>query len=407
MPPKRMTANPVRPARHRPGKALAAAPNESDSSEDDDPEEQETSRQDAPPPKATSFPKDTSKIATTLKAVDLNTQTRRDQQAQAAAAAKKKAEEDEFETENEEDEEDENESGSESGEESSSEESSSEEEEDTRRKFIRPVFIKKAQRNGGTVPEKSEEEKAEEEEARRKAEADELIQEQIERAAAEKAAGKKYWDDEDRDLEEQEAVDDTDDRDVEAEYAAWKLRELSRIRRDRARIEEYEAELAERERRRNMTAAEREAEDAERIARDKEDRSDKPQAGYMQKYFHKGAFFTDELAAQGLLDRDIMGAKFVDETNKETLPEYMRIRDMTKLGKKGRTRYKDLKSEDTGRWADYGYDRKNGGSYNNSDDRFRPDRPGATGANSAALGERKRSLASEDRESKRPRRDHG
>lgn len=399
MPPKRMTANPVRPARHRPGKALAAAVNEEESSSEEETEEQAEQPKAAPPPKAASFPKDT--IATNLKRVDLNAQKAQQE------AAQKKVDEADFETEDEE-EEDGSEEGSGSEEESSEEESSSEEE-DTRRKFVRPVFVKKGQRDG-QAPLKSEEELAAEQEAQRKAEADVLIQEQIERAAAEKAAGKKHWDDEDADLQDQEAVDDTDDLDPEAEFAAWKLRELNRIRRDRAKIEEQEAEIAEKERRDKLTTPEREAEDMERITREKEERGEKSQAGYMQKYFHKGAFYTEELEAQGLLQRDLAGARFEDETNKEVLPEYMRIRDMTKLGKKGRTRYRDLKAEDTGRWGDYGDDRKRQGDYGR-DDRFRPDsgrptdREGATGANASSLGDRKRLQHSPDRDSKRPRRD--
>ncbi|KAF2462063.1 hypothetical protein BDY21DRAFT_330380 [Lineolata rhizophorae] len=107
-----------------------------------------------------------------------------------------------------------------------------------------------------------------------------------------------------------------------------------------------------------------------------------------------------------------MGARFVDEvSNKDALPEYMRIRDMTRLGKKGRTRYKDLRSEDTGRWGDFKNPRprKGGDEDWDVDERFRPDdrRGGSapTGANASSLGERKRvGDAGQDRDSKRPRR---
>jgi microfibrillar-associated protein 1 len=90
----------------------------------------------------------------------------------------------------------------------------------------------------------------------------------------------------------------------------------------------------------------------------------------------------------------------------------MQIRDMTKLGKKGRTRYRDMKTEDTGKWGDFGDTRRPRaqGEFG-LDERFRADsyggrdrdREGPTGANSKPLGERKRFGEDNDRESKRPR----
>jgi len=105
-----------------------------------------------------------------------------------------------------------------------------------------------------------------------------------------------------------------------------------------------------------------------------------------------------------------MGAKFEDATNREVLPEYMQIRDMTKLGKKSRTKYRDMKSEDTGRWGDLDTRRGPGKDWG-VDERFRSDGPegrgrgGATvtGANSGPLGERKRGGEGEDRSGKRVR----
>lgn len=416
MPPKRMTANPVRPARYRPGKPVAAEPSSSEESgsEDDEGEEEQQQKTTAAVPKATSFPKDASKIASNLKNVDLNA---RRQEAAAAEAARLEAEkaaraaaEEGFETE----ESDEgSESGSESEEDESSEESSSEDEAAARRKLLRPVFMRKDQRNAAgaqAAAEKTEDEKWAEEEAKRKAKANALVQEQLERAAAERAAGKKHWDDEDN-IGDLDDIDDADGVDPEAEHAAWKLRELKRIKREREAIEEVEKEREEIERRRNLTKEERDAEDREFIERQKEERAGKGQMNTMQKYFHKGAFFQDDAKAQGLDRRDLMGSRFTDDVrNKEALPEYMQIRDMTKLGKKGRTRYKDMKSEDTGRWGEFGDGRGRGGDFiKGVDERFRPDMdrsggPGVTGANASAVGERKRyGDDREGREGKRPR----
>lgn len=401
MPPKRMTANPLKPARHRPGKPLAEEASES--SEDSSEEEEEAPSKPAPP-KASSFPK------AAHQTIDLASRRRDVAAQQAAEALARQKLEAEFETESEESS---SEEGSESGngEESSEEdEESSSEEEAPRRKLLRPVFLKKNQRpSAASANQKSEEDVQAEEEARRRAAADALVQEQLELAAAAKAAGKKNWDDEDN-IGDADAIDDTDDIDPEAEYAAWKLRELMRIRRERAAIEAAEAERAEIERRRNLTAAEREAEDREFLEKQKEERGDKGNMAYMQKYFHKGAFFQEDLKEQGLDRRDIMGSRFADDvTNRELLPEYMQIRDMSRLGKKGRTKYKDLKSEDTGRWGDFGDRRgpRGDGYPRDIDERFRPDRPGgiegATGANAGPLGERKRAGDAGGREGKRAR----
>jgi microfibrillar-associated protein 1 len=114
----------------------------------------------------------------------------------------------------------------------------------------------------------------------------------------------------------------------------------------------------------------------------------------------------------GIDKRNLMGARFEDSTNREVLPEYMQIRDMTKLGKKGRTRYRDMKTEDTGKWGDFGDTRRprDKGEYG-VDERFRSDgyhdrdrdREGATGANAKPLGDRKRFGEDNGRESKRAR----
>lgn len=404
MPPpksKKLTAQPVR-TRQFAGKPAAVEAEERSSSESESEEEQPKQKPFAKPkpaPVASSFPK------TALKSKLV---------ARQKSEAERKALEDEFETESEEEESGDgsgSESGSGSDEESSEEASSSEEE--APKKLLRPVFLKKNERNKVAAPVKTPEETAVEEEARRQEQSRTLVQEQVEQRAAERAAGKKDWDDdvEDADIN---AIDDTDGLDPDAEYAAWKLRELKRIKRERLAIEEAEAERAEIERRRNLSAAEREAEDRAFIEQQKDDRADRGDMQYMQKYFHKGAFFTDELKELGVDRRNLMNARFEDQTNREVLPEFMQIRDMTKLGKKGRTRYKDMKTEDTGKWGDYGDDRprKDKGDFG-VDERFRPDsyggrdldREGATGANAKPLGERKRFGEDRDgdRDNKRPR----
>lgn len=393
--PKRMTANPVRPARHRAGKPTTQA--QESSSEEDSGQEDEEEEQKAPAvskPTASSFPARTSAISSNLKQVDLNAQ-------KPAPADKPEINEEEFETEESEASGvDGSESGTEEEEESDEDESSSEDEV-AKRKLLRPVFIRKGERkdaNGaedaGPKPKTADELWAEEE-SRRKSRADAMIQEQLEKQAQARAAGKKSWDDEDNIVDD---VDDTDNVDPEAELAAWKLREFTRVKRERDILIAAEKEREEVERRRNLTKEEREYEDQIFLDKQKEEKDGKGKMGFMQKYYHKGAFFTEDLETSGLANRDIMGGRYEDDVNmREALPEYMQIRDMTKLGKKSGTKYKDMRSEDTGRWGDH-LDRegpkRDDGNYRGGDERFRPDygrdHEGASGANASVLGERKR-----------------
>lgn len=399
--PKKLTAQPVR-RRQFAGKPTAVETEEIPSSEESESEEEQTKLKPfvkpKPAPVASSFPKS---------ALKSNVASR------AKSEVERKVIEDEFETESENDEDASDASGRKSDseededDEESEEESSSEDE--SPKKLLRPIFLKKNERNKVAPPIKSADELAVEEQTRQLEQKRALVQEQVELRIAEKAAGKRDWDE---DVEEADinAIDDTDGLDPDAEYAAWKLRELKRIKRERLAIEEAEAERAEIERRRNLSAADREAEDRAFIEKQQEERGDRGQMQYMQKYFHKGAFFTDELRELGVDRRNLMNARFEDQTNREVLPEFMQIRDMTKLGKKGRTRYKDMRSEDTGNWGDFGDDRpRRQKAEFGLDERFRPDhsdridreREGATGANAGPLGERKRLLDGKERDSKR------
>ncbi|RYO80552.1 hypothetical protein DL766_001095 [Monosporascus sp. MC13-8B] len=411
MPPKRMTANPQKPARYRAGKPTGASSSSSGSdseASDAEVQQKQPERKIAPPPKVPSA----GKIVSNLGKVDLNARRREEEQEaedrrKAAERAARAAVEQGFVTEDEEGEEDDDDEEEQSGEE---EEESSEDEAPRRPLMLKPKFVPKSQRGAGTkdgTPKDDDEaarRKAEEEEdARRKKAMDELVEEQLRKDALARAAGKKHWDDQ---VDEDEDVDTEDDKDPEAEYAAWKLRELRRIKREREAIEAREAERAEVERRRNLTEEERRAEDEEFLARQRAEKEGRGRMGYLQKYHHRGAFYRGDDEAEALASRDVMGARFEDDVaNRELLPKALQLRDMTKLGRKGATKYRDLKTEDTGRWADfrdtYGSrgDRGRGGfdAYN-VDERFKSDRErerggggasGPGGANAIPLGERK------------------
>jgi len=409
MPPpaNRMGGNRQQPARYYPGKVEAEDVESEDESEEEEDEEQPAPK--AAPPKASSFPSQ-KKLA-----VDLS---KADQQRPAATKSTPKKPDEDLEgfvtaSESSGDEAEGSSAGSED-EESSEEEESSDEE--PKKPMLRPTFISKAKRaqQATTQPQRSAEDQVAEDERKRKEKADELLQAQLERDAAARAAGRKAWDD-DADINPEDQVDDTDDLDPEAEKAAWKLRELKRVRRDRIAIEEKEKEREEIERRRNMTAEEREAEDKAYIEAQNEEREGKGKMGFMRRYHHKGAFFVgdeeQDEEVKAVMNRDLAGARYEDDTgDKGLLPEYMRIRDMTRLGKKGRTKYKDLKNEDTGRWGtNLGRKRRD---YDGLDDRFRPDerQDGGreqSGANAQPVGERRRREDDgyRDRDDKRARYD--
>lgn len=84
-------------------------------------------------------------------------------------------------------------------------------------------------------------------------------------------------------------VDDTDGLDPAAEFEAWRLRELGRIKMEREAELEREKEREEIERRRAMPAEQRMKEDLER-AQKLRDEKPKGQQKFLQKYWHKGAF---------------------------------------------------------------------------------------------------------------------
>jgi hypothetical protein len=94
--------------------------------------------------------------------------------------------------------------------------------------------------------------------------------------------------------EEKEAdvneVDDTDGLDPTAEFEAWRLRELARIKTEKEEELEREEEKEEVERRRALPEERRLKEDLEH-AKKLRDEKPKGQQMFLQKYWHKGAFY--------------------------------------------------------------------------------------------------------------------
>ena len=88
-------------------------------------------------------------------------------------------------------------------------------------------------------------------------------------------------------------TDDSDEDETylksEVAYEKWKYREIMRIKRAREEMDKYLKEQAEIERRRNLTEEERQDEDA-KLGSSK-DKKQKVAYNFMQKYYHKGAFY--------------------------------------------------------------------------------------------------------------------
>ncbi|PWN22227.1 hypothetical protein BCV69DRAFT_311049 [Microstroma glucosiphilum] len=235
----------------------------------------------------------------------------------------------------------------------SEEEESSEEEEEVKPMF-KPMFVPKSQRQGTAsvqptsgpaapsapaAPSSTAEDlqaKAEAEAAQRRLESQRLAGERIKLELLEKQAAESKPD-----------LDDTDDLDPAAEFAAWRLRELQRIKRQWEQEIQREEEEEERTRRENMTEDEKLRMDtarAEETCKRKDEERGK--MGFMQKYYHKGAFFQD---LDILKKRDYSTEKTEGQVDISQLPKVMQVRD---YGKRGRSKYTHLADEDTTRKAD-------------------------------------------------------
>ncbi|KTF87174.1 hypothetical protein cypCar_00009169 [Cyprinus carpio] len=134
---------------------------------------------------------------------------------------------------------------------------------------------------------------------------------------------------------------DTDGENEEEEYEAWKVRELKRIKRDREDREAIEKEKAEIERFRTLTEEERRAE-LRTNGKVVTNKATKGKYKFLQKYYHRGAFFLDE--EQDVFRRDFSAPTLEDHFNKTILPKVMQVKN---FGRSGRTKYTHLVDQDT------------------------------------------------------------
>ncbi|RWR82162.1 Micro-fibrillar-associated protein 1 [Cinnamomum micranthum f. kanehirae] len=215
--------------------------------------------------------------------------------------------------------------------------------------MIKPVFVPKSERDTIAERERLEaEERALEELVKRRLEERKVETKQIvvEEIRKDEEIQKNL------DVEANIADVDTDDEVNEAEeYEAWKSREIARIKRDREDREATLKEKEEIEKVRNMTEEER---------REWERKNPKPlptpkqKWRFMQKYYHKGAFFQSEVddhaATAGSVDifkRDFSAPTGEDKMDKTILPKVMQVKH---FGRSGRTKWTHLVNEDTTDW---------------------------------------------------------
>ncbi|TDL28934.1 hypothetical protein BD410DRAFT_781492 [Rickenella mellea] len=216
----------------------------------------------------------------------------------------------------------------------SSEYESDSEAEEASKPMFRPVFVPK--RGRITVLER-EQEAADSEEALRKKEAAEeerrqqshdLVAESIKRELLEKEKE-----------DEQPDLDDTDGIDPTAEFEAWRLRELERIKRDKEEQMKREKEREEVERRRALPEDVRLKEDLEH-AQESRDAKPKGQQKFLQKYWHKGAFHQDA----EILKKHDFTAPTESTIDVTLLPKVMQVKN---FGKRSQTKYTHLVDQDT------------------------------------------------------------
>ena len=153
-----------------------------------------------------------------------------------------------------------------------------------------------------------------------------------------------------------DVVTDDDALDPDAEFAAWKVRELSRLQREADIVTADEAAAAERAALASMTEAER----AARAAAIKADRdaakAPRVRTGPMERYHHRGAFYQagadappgvgagggDYGVAAAVAARDAAAAAAGPaSSSRSSLPKVMQVRNFGRAGQSKHTRLAD------------------------------------------------------------------
>ncbi len=137
------------------------------------------------------------------------------------------------------------------------------------------------------------------------------------------------------------AIDDTDEETIE-EYEKWKIRELKRLVRNKEEKLAYEQCLQQVQEFRDLPEEQKDEIFAKKLIEQQQKEENKTQYGFLQKYYHKGAYFQDN--DNILVNRDYNVATGEDKLDKTNLPEFLKVKN---LGKRGRSKWTHLSNEDT------------------------------------------------------------
>jgi len=159
---------------------------------------------------------------------------------------------------------------------------------------------------------------------------------------------------EERAASDDDMPDDADDVNDNDAFEAWKLRELKRIQLYKSQREVHEKEKEATERRRGMTDEQRAMDDRMLVAQGlKEGPKPKAKWKFLQKYYHKGAFYMDD---ESIHDKKNDARKKSydaptgeDKFDKSILPKVMQVK---KFGRSGQTKWTHLVDQDTTSWED-------------------------------------------------------
>lgn len=201
---------------------------------------------------------------------------------------------------------------------------------------LKPVFVRKMDRV--TIRERQAHEKEEEAVQKELKRQEELRKRESHKLVAQAVASELQ---KEQGAASVDKVVNTDDENEEEEYEAWKVRELKRIKRDRETTEKEQQDKEETDKLHSMTEEERRAylRTQPKVITNQ---AAKGKYKFLQKYYHRGAFFLDE--EQTVFTRDVAQPTLEDHFDKTVLPKVMQVKN---FGRAGRTKYTHLVDQDT------------------------------------------------------------